>query len=298
MKIISDKGTLRNRLNTKMADGVVNLFGQRVNYILRYLSHRHRWPHFNKPRDMSEYILGAMLRPDFLKFADYADKVKVRDYIKSKGLEHLLLRQYGTWQRAEEIDFQSLPDKFILKSNNGCGGHVLCTGKSQINEDEVRRVLAASLLTVKKLSKTEPHYRAIEPRILCEELLGDGKQLPMDFKFLCVKGEVVCVLLAFDRDDGNPKKATVDKDWNPLPYIITHGNNGGDTLPPRPGNFDEMVRYARILSADFDFVRVDLYNYEGKIYFGELTFSPMGGIFSTFTTGALEEMYAPMLADD
>ena len=285
MPVVSDKGLLRNRINSNIANIISLILGQRLNYIIRYYSHRHRIPNFKHPKDLSERLLSAMLKKDFLRFAEYADKVKVRDYIKSKGLEEILLNQYGVWENANDIDFSKLPDRFILKANNGSGGHIICTDKSKLNIKIVTKELNNSLNHVQILKRTEPHYGAIKPLILCEELIGDGIELPIDYKFHCINGVVQDIFIASEREK-TAKYSTLNKNWEELPYTIS--TYKPTQIPPKPDNLDKMIRIAEILSGDFEFVRVDLYNHKNKIYFGELTFSPWGGIMNSYTTEALE----------
>ena len=287
MPEVSDKGSWRNQLNSKVADIIANVFGQRMNYIIRYYSHRHKMPNLRHPKDLSERILSAMLSKDFLRFADYADKVKVREYVEAKGLSHILLKQFGNWEDASEINFGKLPDKFILKANNGSGGHVICTNKATLDIPLTVAKMNATLKDARHLRNTEPHYCAIEPKILCEELLGDGLTLPVDYKFHCINGRVVDIFVVCEREDG-AKYCTLDTNWEILPSTLPEYMPG--TIPPKPENLEEMIKYAEMLSSDFKFVRVDLYDYKGKVYFGELTFSPWGGILNSYKTEALEWM--------
>lgn len=285
MPVVQDKGNWKAQLHAKVADLIADIFGARVNYALRYYSHRHRWPNFNNPMDLSERILSAMLSKKFLEYADYADKVKVHEYIKSKGLGHLLIPQYGSWEDANLIPFNQLPDRFILKANNGSGGHVICTDKSKLNIPETIQRMNATLKEAKHLKFTEPHYCAIKPLILAEALLGDGTTLPVDYKFHCVKGKVADAFIVCERENG-AKYCTLDKDWNPLAYTLPEYEP--KEIPPKPEHLKEMVAIAEKLSADFEFVRVDLYDFEGKVYFGELTFSPWGGIMNSYSNEGIE----------
>ena len=285
MPIVEDKGNWRSQLNSKLADMIANVLGQRMNYTIRYFSHRHRLPNFKHPRDLSERILASMLSKDFLKYADYADKVKVREYIKAKGFENILLEQYGAWEDANQIPFDNLPERFILKANNGSGGHVICTDKSQLNISETIKKMNATLREASHLRNTEPHYCAIKPMILAEQLMGDGKILPVDYKFHCIKGKVADAFIVCEREEG-AKYCTLDKDWNPLPYTLPEYQP--KQIPPKPEHLKEMVEIAEKLSSDFEFVRVDLYDFEGKIYFGELTFSPWGGIMNSYSNEGID----------
>ena len=214
-----------------------------------------------------------------MKYADYADKVKVREYVRSKGLDDILLKQYGAWEDANLIPFDQLPDRFILKANNGSGGHYICTDKSKLDIPTVIRDMNTTLVGASHLRNTEPHYCAIKPMILAEELMGDGHTLPTDYKFFCIRGKVVFIFLCVERENG-VKFGTVDTDWTPLNYV--YKRFAPKNLPAKPDNFDEMIKISENLAKDFDFVRVDLYDDNGNIKFGELTFSPEGGIMSYF----------------
>ena len=285
MLIVQDKGNWKNQLHAKVADWIANLLGARANYTMRYYIHRHRLPNFKHPKDLSERILSAMLSKDFLKYADYADKVKVRDYVKAKGLCDILLEQYGVWEDACQIDFDKLPDKFILKANNGCGGHVICTDKSKLDIPLTVQQMNNTLKGAVHLRNTEPHYCAIKPMLFAEQLMGEGSALPVDYKFYCIKGEVCFIFVASERETG-VKFSALDTDWNQLPYMLEEYLP--KNIPEKPEHLSEMVEIAKKLSTDFEFVRVDLYDFQGKVYFGELTFSPLGGLLSYFTTETLE----------
>lgn len=254
--------------------------GVKMWYYLNYWMTRGRWPHLKHPKDLSERVLSSMLTEDFLKYADLADKVKAPEYVKSKGLEHILLKHYGVWANAYDIDINQLPDKFILKPNNGSGGHVICRDKSKFDIEEAKKILQENLDRGCHYAY-EPHYNLIEPRILCEELLESVEGVVLtDYKFTCVKGKIADILIVRENANGQRRYARVDENWGVLPYTIDKSKM--DQIPPKPDNFDEMIKYSKILSEDFEFVRVDLYDYDGKVYFSELTFSPMGGFMYSY----------------
>lgn len=263
------------------------LLGDRLTAKLQYFRHRKRWPNFNNPRDLSERLLSMRFSPDFDRYAPYADKILVRDYVQNKGLGHLLLKHYGVWNRPEDIDFDALPDKFILKANNGCGNHIICTNKSKLNRTEVINQLNHNLLMGR--TSSERHYRAIEPKVFCEELLEmpNGAAL-IDYKVLCINGEPDHFLIVSEREI-HKRCSAVDISWQEIPHYIRpdlHPLN----IPQAPRNLDKLVEYARILSADFECVRVDFYEYNGVVYFGELTFSPTGGFMYSYTDVAIQEI--------
>jgi hypothetical protein len=196
------------------------------------------------------------------------------------------VEHYRTWDTPDDITLDNLPDKFILKPNNGSGGHVYCRDKDSFDLDKAKKTLKAALAMAKEYY-LEPHYLKIEPKVYAEELLdlGEGKVLT-DYKFHCINGEIVDVFLAGENAKGERKYATVDLNWNVLPY--TKESYLLKPLPSKPKCLNEMVEYAKVLSNDFKFVRVDFYEFEGKVYFSELTFSPWGGYMYSYTEEALE----------
>lgn len=266
--------------------------GVRIWNALRYYKTRGKWPNFKHPKDLSEHILSTMNDKSFVKYAEYADKVKVRDYIKSKGLGGHLLEIYGVWDNPDSINFDMLPNKFALKPNNGCGGHFFCKDKAHIDRNTVVQQLNESLNRVKTDLdfRFEPHYAKISPKIYCEELIeAEGNLMPTDYKFMCVKGKIADCLVVSNRSRDSYSLSSYDDNWQMkkdyLSDVSTH-----NIAIKKPKNWDKMKKIAKILSEDFDFVRVDLYEYKDRVYVGELTFSPQGGILSYYTGKAIKEM--------
>ena len=261
-----------------------NVFGSKINYYLRYFHNHWRFPNLRHPSNMSEILISQLFDKSVTAhYAPFVDKLKVRDYIRDKGLESILLTHYGVWDSPEEIDFDSLPNKFVLKSNNGCGHHVICYDKSTLNREEAIHTLHKAIET--GLHHVEPHYNIIVPKVYAEELIetSDGSA-PVDYKFTCIGGEIMDVFVATERAT-NAKYCTLDVDWNPLPY--TKKEYLPTEIPSRPEHLDEMIRVASDIAKDFGFVRVDLYEYHGQPYFSELTFFPWGGFLYSYTDEAI-----------
>lgn len=250
-------------------------------YNIKYFQARHKLPNLFRPQDLSEHILSSMLNNSYFAYSYYADKVAVREYIKSKGLGEHLLEVYGVWEKAEDIDFESLPVKFALKPNNGSGGHFICYDKTKIkNHDELRKKMNQALI-LNSSYKWEPHYYRIPPKLYAEELIEtENHEAPVDYKFMCVNGKIGECLIILERTENSHKVMRVDEQGNILPYTIDKYLSSKKTFK-KPKHWDEMVSIAKILSNDFKCVRVDLYEYKDKVYFGELTFTPAGGILFT-----------------
>lgn len=260
-----------------------SILGAKATYKLRYFHQRRHLPNLKHPKDLSEYLISEMFKKEFLYKADYTDKVLVREYLKRKGLEDLLLEHYGVWENPEDIEWEKLPNKFILKANNGCGNHVICTDKEKLNKEAAIAILKENLK--EGLTHIEPHYRAIKPKVFAEYLIETPNgEWPTDYKFTCINGKFCDCFIATDRKT-DVKYITLDKNWNPLP--TTKKEYLPSYIPERPKHLNEMIRYAEILSEDFDVVRVDFYEFNGKVYFGELTFTPWGSLMYSYTDEAL-----------
>lgn len=263
-----------------------HLLGRRMNYCLRYFHQHGHFPNLKHPKDISEVLISELFDNDKCKYySQYVDKLGLRDYVRSKGMGSILLEHYGVWDRPEDIPFDDLPDKFVLKSNNGCGHHVICRDKSSLNKTEAINMLHAAIEN--GLHHSEPHYTHIKPKVYAEELIEtpDGS-LPVDYKFTCIGGEIMDIFVASEReDDGHAKYNTLSLDWEPLPY--TRPDFMPKVLPPKPKHIEKLAEVAKLLSKDFGFVRVDLYEYREQPYISEFTFFPWGGFLYSYTEDAI-----------
>lgn len=211
------------------------------------------------------------------------DKYEVRSYVESKGLGDILTKLYAVYENVNDIDLNQLPSSFVLKTTDGGGGInvVLVQDKNNIEIQTIKKKFSTWMERFKPGAVSygrEWAYSLIKsPRIVAEELLINNINPDAgieDFKILCFHGKPKFIIVDKDRYIDH-KRNFYDTDWNRLDVITDHDQF--ETLYDRPTNYEEMLRVACILSEDFPFVRVDLYNVEGKIYFGELTFYPWTG---------------------
>lgn len=264
---------------------------RRWRIVRKYYKRRLRRPDLDNPKDLSEYIMAGILHKRNDAFAPMADKVAVKDYIAGKGLGHIVPKCLGVWSRAEDIDWDALPEKFALKVNHGCGYNLFCRDKATF--DRKRATKKLNRWARRKFSHIETHYSLIEPRVFAEEFLDDAGKYPVDYRIYCLRGEpavIDCTICVDNDQSARFLHYVFDTDWRYLPHYSRRVYTDPERLP-RPANFETMLDYARVLSADFDFVRVDLYNFDGRIWFGELTFTPSGGGLAQFNDAALREMY-------
>lgn len=269
----------------------------RIRYALRFK----RFPDLRQPQDLNEKILYQKLYTDTTLWSTLADKVKVKDYVKECGLGDILVKTYAVWNDAAQIDFDKLPDSFMLKSNNGDGkgtNFPVCNKKNLSAQDiQALKDKAEKWLKQKNIGalSAEPQYRGIKPLVLAEELLPvpKGEKSIVDYKLWCFNGEPCVFLVVSNRKSGGEAElACYDLNWKNRSDLLEENNHYHirKTELPRPKGLETMAEYARILAKPFPQVRVDLYNIDGRIYFGELTFTSLGGMMNYFTPTALMEM--------
>ena len=208
------------------------------------------------------------------------DKYKVRDYIADQLGGEYLIPLLGVWDNPDEIDFNALPNQFVLKCNHNSGlGMCICKDKSKLDIDKVRSELRKGLNQDYYLVHREWPYKNIPRKIICEQYMEDSSQKGSltDYKFFCFNGVADCVMVCLDRFSGDTKFYFFDKSWE-LKRLNIRGKNApeGFTIP-KPICMDEMFRIAEQLSAGLTFSRIDLYECNGKVYFGEITFFPDSG---------------------
>jgi hypothetical protein len=217
-----------------------------------------------------------------------ADKYAVRSYIEEKVGKDYLPELHGVWDRVEDIDFDKLPDKFVLKSTHASGHVIICRDKSKLNRRKACRTMAGWLKMDFFAFGGEWVYRNIPRRIICEELIKGPTvfsprsgllidQSPLDYKVFCFQGEPKLIYVAADREGGGLKIDFYDCEWKWLPVRYHHYSNKGD-VHARPEELDKMLSLSRALSSPFPHVRVDFYIEGGRILVGELTFFTMCGL--------------------
>lgn len=255
---------------------------------LLYRFYHHRKLDLAHPQTLDEKIQWMKLHyyRDNALVRQCADKLHVRDYVASCGLDKILNPLIDVYRNPGEIAWDSLPQRFVLKWNFGAGGNYICREKQTVDRQAVERELAQfGKLAYHKLS-VEPQYD-VEKRLLCEQFIdtASGGQ-PDDYKVYCFGGKALYVLCCHGRvGEQRPSFYFFDRNWQ-LQRFNRQGMEApeGFTLP-KPAGMDDLFRYAEILSKPFPFVRADFYLENGCIWFGELTFTPSGG----FDTGRLPE---------
>ena len=240
------------------------------------------------PKTFNEKLMWLKLR----KYANHplvsqcSDKYAVREYVEKCGLGHTLNDLLGVWDKASDIDWERLPQRFAIKCNHGCGYNLICQDKAKFDVKKATEQLNIWMKEDFWKEYAEVHYKTIPKKIICEKYLeGKGNALPVDFKIYCFHGKPVYIGNFIERDLVTDEilRGYFDLDWNPSPVFK------GEMRPElfeRPKTLETMLEYAEILAKPFPFVRVDFYEVDGKIYFGELTFTPTGCLATYYTDEA------------
>ena len=249
------------------------------------------------PKDINEKILWLSLYSDISEWSRMADKYAVRSYVEEIGLGNILVKLYGKWDRAEDVEWDNLPNQFVLKTNNGSGTVKLVTDKSKLDIPETTKLLDEWLHKKMSSSTTEFHYDSIKPCLIAEELLDFSKDdnvssSAIDYKIWCFNGKAYYVWACANRNEDSTDVALFDREWNYLPEksVFNEHYKEQKELVKKPKNLDEMLAVAEKLAKPFPVVRVDLYNIAGHIYFGEMTFTSLGGTMDFYTQDCLYEM--------
>ncbi len=247
----------------------------------RFYREKFPWKH---PRTLDEKMTWLSVMSDTSKWSEYSDKYEVRRYIESLGLKDILTECYGVWDRAADIDFDKLPQKFVLKCTHDCHSAIIVHDKDKMNRQEAVDFLQAHLDVNYGYEWCELHYTRIKPRVIAESLIETGGGDLIDYKINCIHGEPKYVEVIYGRElssEGGADHAVFDlydiHNWQPMRQYKTNVDDDFRDIP-RPENLDRMIEIAAKISQGFPQVRVDLYNVNGRIYFGEMTFFSASGM--------------------
>lgn len=235
------------------------------------------WMDFNNPQTYNEKLQWLKLNDIHPEFTKLVDKIDAKEYIAKKVGKQYIIPTIATWNSVDEINWDTLPNQFVIKSTNDSGGVVVCKDKSRLNIQQARKKLKKlGKRDYSQISKEYP-YKAVPHRFIAEEYMEDESGFELkDYKIFCFDGKAKFLFVATGRQSNDIRFDFFDIEYNHLPVINGHPN--ADSIPPKPVNFDKMIDLAEQISNGMRHVRVDLYNINGKIYFGELTFFHWSGI--------------------
>lgn len=224
------------------------------------------------PQTFNEKLQWLKLYNRKPEYTVMVDKYKVREYIAQELGEEYLIPLLGVWDNPDEIDFDALPNQFVLKCNHNSGlGMCICKDKSELDISKVKVELRKGLKQDYYLTGREWPYKDVPRKIIAEKYMEDVSGDLKDYKFYCFNGEMKFVMINSDRNTSRPTRADYfDRDFNWLDF--TWGYSHAEVHPKKPEQFEKMVAIVEKLAKGLPHIRVDLYDCNGKIYFGELTF--------------------------
>ena len=231
----------------------------------------------NNPQTYNEKLQWIKLYDRNPLYTTLVDKYKVKAYVTEKiGADHVV-PLLGVWDKVEDIEWEKLPEKFVLKCSHDCGGLVICKDKNNFDQKPAVLKLAKSFKKNYYYEGREWPYKNVKPVVFAEKYMEDEHGELRDYKFFCFNGEVKALMVGSERYNSEEvKQDYFDADYNHLPF--TKGHPNAQMIPEKPKEFERMKDLAAKLSQGIPQVRVDLYNINGQCYFGEYTFFHDGGM--------------------
>lgn len=260
------------RLRLKILS-ILNWIPDKLMIKIQYRIKTGRKLNLKNPKRFTEKLQWYKLNYRDPLMAKCSDKYLVRNYVKEKGLSHILNELYGVYNDVDEIDFNALPNQFVLKSTNGGGGNniIICKDKNKLDIEKTKKQMKEWIIPQKNGGGREWVYYKYKPKIIAEKYIESEKSTLTDYKFFCFNGEPKFLYVINERDFGNKAKLGIfDVNFNKLNYYRKDENKMNEKIE-KPKNYEKMIKIAKRLSESFPHVRVDLYNIKGRIIFGELT---------------------------
>lgn len=243
---------------------------------LEYFSGMRKFPNLDNPTTYNEKLIWLKLHDKHDEYAQLVDKYEAKEFVRKLIGDEYIIPTLGIYNSFDEIDFDNLPNQFVLKTTHDSGGVVVCPDKSVFNKESARKKLEKSLKNNYYYEHREYPYKNVPPRIIAEKYMVDesGTELK-DYKFFCFDGKCKMLFIATDRSIGDVKFDFFDTEFNHLPF--KQGHPWATKEIKKPAGFEKMIKISEVLGKGFPHVRVDLYDINGKIYFGELTFFHFSG---------------------
>ncbi len=273
---------------------------KKLKYMLRFLPDKayiqlyyfiqfKKFCNLKNPKTYNEKLNYLKLNDRKQEYTKMVDKYEVKKYIESLIGKEYVIHTLGVWNNFDEIDFDKLPNQFVLKCTHDSEGIVIVKDKSKLNKHEARNKISNALKYNFFYIGREWPYKNITPKIIAEEYIEDETNGELrDYKFFCFDGEPKALFIATDRITGNTKFDYYDINFNHLNIRQHYPNSNKDIKKPK--NFEKMIELSKIISKNMKHVRVDFYEANGKLYFGEITFYHFSG-FQPFIPNEWDEIF-------
>lgn len=272
-KLLNNPATLITYLNSK-----INLkwIPDKLYLKLLYKARLGEKLNLTDPQTFNEKLQWLKLNDRNPLYTQLVDKFEVRRYVNEKIGEEYLIPLIGVYDSFDEIDFDSLPNKFVLKCTHDSGGVIICKNKRKLDIAASKKKINELLKVNYYWLKREWPYKDVKPKIICEKYMEDNENRELrDYKFFCFNGKPKVAFIASDRGQ-DTRFDFFDLDFNHLPLKNYYKNSEKEIR--KPYNFKEMIELSKRLSENIPHVRVDFYEVDGKVYFGELTFYHFSGM--------------------
>ena len=243
---------------------------------LKYYTHFHKRLDLESPKTFNEKLQWLKLYYQISEHTRMVDKYEMKQYVNEQLGEGHVIPTLGIWNSVEEIDFDSLPQQFVLKTTHDCGGLVICEDKSRLDIEKAKQKLDKSLHTDYYIQYREWPYKNVKPRIIAEAFMQDESNTQLkDYKIFNFNGVPYCIQVDFDRFIDH-KKNLYSTEWKLLDFSFNYPSHP-EIVIEKPENLEEMLAFAKVLSKGEPYVRTDFYSVNGKTYVGEITFFPASG---------------------
>lgn len=259
----------------------------------KYFTHFGKRVNLKNPKTFNEKLQWLKLFYQVDEHTRMVDKYEMKKYVAEKIGEEHIIPVLGIWERVEEINFNSLPNQFVLKTTHDCGGIVICPDKKLLDIEAAKKKLRVALKTNYYLRYREWPYKNVKPRILAEQYMTDESDTELkDYKIFNFNGEPYCIQVDFDRFNGH-KKNMYTIDWELMDISFNYPSHPEIEIN-KPVNLDEMLELSRKLAVGEPYVRVDFYSVNGNAYVGEITFFPASG-YGKFTPEKMDKEFGDMI---
>lgn len=257
---------------------------------LMYFRHFHRFPNLKEPQTFNEKLQWLKLYDRRPEYTTMVDKYLAKEYVANIIGEEYIIPTIGVWNTIDEIDWDSLPNQFVLKWNHDSGSIVICKDKSKLDKGAAIKILRRNEHSSGYWYGREWPYKNVKPCIIAEQYMEDEDGELKDFKFFSFNGETKAMFVATDRfnKEEDTKFDFYDTQFNHMPF--TNGHPNATRQINKPHNFDLMIQLASKLSKGYPHIRVDFYEVNGKVYFGELTLYHWSG-FVPFNPPKYDKMF-------
>ena len=263
---------------SRLKQAIYNMIPDKLYLKLLYKRRIGKALNLKNPQTFNEKLQWLKLYNKKTEYTAMVDKYEVKKYVADKIGREYIIPSLGVWDRFDDIDFDSLPDRFVLKCTHDSGGIVICKNKATFDKNAARALLEKHLAASFYHFGREWPYKNVKPRIIAEQFMEetDGTDLK-DYKFFCFNGEPKMILVCAERfAGGGLRENFYDVNWTLMP-VQRPKNPNTDYAIDKPLKLSEMLKLSGILAKDIPFARIDFYEINGKIYFGEITFFPASG---------------------